>query len=158
MNTHLTRVTHQVRHKSKQITQHKKVRFGLVGLINTGVDFAVLNLLVGLFGVPLVLANIVSTTAAMLTSFGLNKKVVFRGGEGSMARQLALFFVVTLSAIWIVQSGVMYVVYTALDSYTAWPDVVLLNIAKLGGISAGLVWNYIWYSRVVFRVTDNTKE
>jgi putative flippase GtrA len=137
-------------------TRQQKLRFGFVGIINTAVDFIVLNVLVGLFGVPLVASNIVSTTAAMLTSFELNKKVVFAGGEGNARSQLLRFLVVTLSAIWIVQSTVIFVAYTILSSVTYLPEPVILNLAKLAGISAGLVWNYIGYSRFVFQSRQNT--
>lgn len=140
-----------MRKRTAQASKSEKIRFGMVGVINTFVDFVVLNVLVGLFGVMIIPANIASTTAAMLTSFGLNRRVVFHGGDGSLVRQLVLFFAVTLSAIWIVQSGVMYIVYQALLSTTGWNETVLLNIAKLCGISTGLVWNYLWYSKVVFR-------
>ncbi len=147
-----------MRRRTIQARQSEKIRFGLVGFVNTAVDFIVLNILVGLFGIALVPANIVSTTVAMLTSFGLNKRVVFKRSDGSILRQFILFFAVTLSAIWIVQSGVMFVAYQLLQSYTGWNETILLNIAKLFGISAGLVWNYIWYSRVVFRATTGLKK
>lgn len=132
------------------VIQSEKVRFGLVGMVNTFVDFVVLNILVGLFGVMIVPANIVSTTAAMLTSFGLNKKVVFRTGSGSVLRQMVLFFAVSLSAIWFVQSGVMFAAFHFLQTTTDWNDTILLNVAKFCGIGVGLVWNYVWYSKVVF--------
>ena len=129
----------------------KKIRFGAVGAVNTAVDFVVLNVLVGVFEFMIIPANIASTTAAMLTSFGLNKKVVFREGNGSAVRQLLLFMGVTLTAIWIVQSGVMFGVFQLLDHMTGWNQTLLLNVAKLCGISAGMIWNYVWYSKVVFR-------
>ncbi len=151
MKKRLHAAAQSVRRRTTKVTQSEKIRFGLVGVINTFVDFVVLNVLVGLVGVMIVPANIISTTTAMVTSFGLNKKVVFRTGEGSLARQLVLFFAVTLSAVWLVQSGVMFVIFQLLAISTQWHETIILNIAKLGGICAGLVWNYIWYSKVVFR-------
>lgn len=158
MKKKLQRAAWLVQRRTTKAKQSEKIRFGLVGFINTFVDFVVLNVLVGLFGVALVPANIVSTTTAMLTSFGLNKKVVFTEGQGSALRQILLFFVVTISAVWIVQSGVMLGAYQLLHAYTGWNETLLLNIAKLCGIAAGLVWNYIWYSRVVFRTPNKPKK
>jgi putative flippase GtrA len=128
----------------------QKVRFGLVGVINTAVDFAVLNLLAGVFGLPLFLSNIGSTTVAMLTSFGLNKKAVFPGSSNSGRRQFILFIVVTLIGVWGVQGGVLALVHYLLQP-TGWQEPVIRNLAKLAGICVGLVWNYLMYSRVVFR-------
>lgn len=140
-----------VKGRAKRVSGDRRVRFGFVGVINTGVDFLVLNLLVGFFGVPIVIANMASTTAAMLTSFSLNKKIVFGGNNASARKQFILFLIVTLSAIWLVQSSVIFAVFHAFESTTNFSEVITLNIAKLAGISAGLVWNYIGYSRFVFR-------
>lgn len=151
MKRKLHRAAKLLQRRTKRASEYQKVRFGFVGAINTTVDFIVLNVLVSLFGVPLIPSNVASTTAAMITSFSLNKKIVFKGNEGSARRQLVLFFIVTLSAIWLVQSTVILGVYTLLDSSTGLHEAVILNIAKLAGISAGLIWNYIGYSRFVFR-------
>ena len=156
MKKRLHTATGLIHRRTKQASGHQKVRFGFVGIINTAVDFIVLNLLVGVFGVPLIVSNVVSTTAAMLTSFGLNKKVVFRGSEGSTRKQFLAFFAVTLSAIWLVQTSVIFASYSLLESSTTLPEPVILNLAKLAGISAGLVWNYIGYSRFVF--TKNSRK
>ena len=130
--------------------QSEKVRFGLVGIVNTAVDFIVLNLLAGVFHVPLLPANIASTTAALLTSFTLNKKAVFRNADGSGAKQLTLFLVVTLVGIWLVQGTVLALTHAFLLGLGL-SEVMALNLGKLAGISCGLVWNYLWYSKVVFR-------
>lgn len=135
----------------------KKIKFGLVGVINTIVDFSILNILVHFFGLLLVPANIISTTCAMLTSFTLNKKAVFPEAGRDHLRQLVLFFAVTLTGVWVVQTGVMFSVYQLVEPLVSWPSAVLLNIAKIAGIGVGLVWNYMWYSRVVFR-TRHTQQ
>ncbi|MFZ1360589.1 MAG: GtrA family protein [Candidatus Saccharimonadales bacterium] len=146
-----------IRGRTKRVSQSKQARFGVVGIINTAVDFIVLNILVSFFGVSIVPANIISTTSAMLTSFGLNRKVVFRASEGSAVRQLALFFVVSLTSIWLVQSTVMLGAFHILQSVTPWHHAVLLNIAKLCGISVGFVWNYLGYNYLVFRGAKSHK-
>jgi putative flippase GtrA len=146
-----------IKEGSAKLIKHQKVRFGLVGIINTAVDFIILNVLVGVFNVPLVPSNIVSTTAAMLTSFTLNKKAVFRGNKGNNAKQLLLFVVVTFTGIWLVQSTVLAVVYHFLQS-TGLNSTLLLNISKLAGIGVGLIWNYFGYSRIVFKEKSDEKD
>ena len=49
----------------------------LVGLVNTGVDFGVLFALVYGLSAPTVLANVVSTSTALVVSYTLNKKRCF---------------------------------------------------------------------------------
>ena len=140
----------------------KKTRFALVGVVNTIVDFAVLNILRSVFGVSLLPANIVSTTAAMLTSFSLNKKAVFRGSDdGSHRQQFVQFIAVTLASIWFVQGGVIVLMHGLLsqvlpgDFNQVW---IIDNVAKIIGIAAGFVWNYMWYSRVVFKKNGKAKD
>ena len=135
---------------SSKAMQSEKVRFGLVGIVNTAVDFIILNILVGVFNVPLLPANIASTSAALLTSFTLNKRAVFRDVDGNGTRQIVLFLLATLAGIWFVQGTVLALAHTIFIS-TGMPEVIALNLGKLAGISCGLVWNYLWYSKVVFR-------
>lgn len=130
---------------------NEKIRFVLVGAVNTAVDFGVLFLLVSGFGVVPLLANIASTTAALLTSFVLNKKTVFRSTDGNHVKQFALFLVVTLAGIWGLQGLVIFSVNElALQLFVAEGTGVLL-VAKIIATFFSLVWNYLWYSKVVFR-------
>ena len=140
----------KIKKTGAKLAGSQKVRFGLVGMINTFVDFAVLNILVGVAGLTLVPSNIASTTVAMFVSFGLNKKTVFKDSSGHRLRQIFLFFAATLTGIWLVQTSVMFGAYQILDQLTTWHPALLLNISKVIGICVGLVWNYMWYSRVVF--------
>lgn len=150
-------MNHDLKSGRVKAIQSEKVRFGLVGVVNTAVDFVVLNLLVGVFHVPLMPANIASTTAALLTSFTLNKKAVFRDADGSGVKQLALFLAVTLTGIWLVQ-GTMLALAHAAFIRLGLPEAVALNLGKLAGISCGLVWNYLWYSKVVFRKQNHSQK
>ena len=149
------RAYHATRRKTKKITQFEKARFILVGAANTITDFVVLLSLVVLFGIPSGMSNIASTTCALIVSFLLNKKAVFQGEEGLKFRQIIIFIVVTLACIWLVQTVIMVQLNNALTSafdikggVTA---VAVLLFAKVIGIAAGSVWNYMWYSRVVFK-------
>lgn len=120
-----------------------KVRFGLVGVANTALDAGGFLAFAAL-GVPLVVANLISTSAGMALSFALNRTFTFRAGSGRVRRQAVLFFVVTMTGLWGVQAGVILLV-TSLQ-----PDIPLV-LAKAAGIAVGLVWNYLFYHHVVFR-------
>ena len=140
---------------ARRIAQDKKVRFIAVGITNTVVDVLVFNILVQVCKLDLVAANIISTTVAMAGSFLLNKRAVFRDTDPA-PKQVVLFLAVTLSGIWIIQTVVMVQVFNFLQGEFAAQSHPLLvwflqNVAKAAGIAISAVWNYLGYSRIVFK-------
>lgn len=127
----------------------EKVRFGLVGVVNTSVDFIILFVLARLVGVPTIAANMISTISAVGVSYLLNKKTVFKSDDQQGARMIAVFVIVTLTGLWGLQSIIIIFITTVLSGIGN-AEIVLL-IAKIIATLASLVWNYVWYSRVIFR-------
>jgi putative flippase GtrA len=139
----------RVKDRIDRLVKYEKVRFGLVGIINTLVDFGVLFLLVDFLNIPPIIANIISTTTALIVSYGLNKKSVF-GDDGSHnARQIVSFVIVTLIGLWGLQTVVIFAVSGWLQGFLI-KNIALL-IAKLIASFFSLVWNYLWYSRIIFK-------
>ena len=132
-----------------RLLRHEKVRFATVGAFNTAVDFIVFFSLANLLLVPSIAANVVSTTAALVVSYLLNKKAVFGNTDANNARQVALFVIVTLSGLWILQGTVITLLAPVLEPIVGKGGSLLL--AKLIATLFSLTWNYFWYSRVVFR-------
>lgn len=132
--------------------KEQKLRFILVGICNTIIDFTILFTLKAL-GLPAISANIISTTAAFCFSFSANKKYTFKGNSGELKKQIPLFIIVTLAGLWGVQTGVIFLVSHLLAGSTLSDEVVLL-IAKIVATAASLVWNYTFYSRIVFKDKD----
>ena len=128
----------------------EKLRFAAVGSANTLIDFSVLFTLSAL-GVPTVVANLVSTSAAFCFSFFANKKYTFRSSNGDLKREILLFVIVTLFGLWVIQTIVIKLVQLPLTSYTDFSDGAILFIAKIFATISSLVWNYTLYSRVVFK-------
>lgn len=122
-----------------------KLRFGLVGGINTGIDFGILFVLHGL-GVNTYLANIISTSVAFVFSFFANRSFTFRS-SGSLRRQIIPFLVVTLIGLWVLQPAIIYLVQIPLTSLDA---ALSLFIAKLIATIGTMIWNYLLYKRFVF--------
>lgn len=143
-------------HKSlpKRIFGSEKIRFGAVGSINTAIDFVLLFLFSVVIGIPTIIANIGSTSCALTVSYLLNKKAVFRNTDSHNHRQVILFLVVTLAGLWIVQ-GVVIAISSPLLQMIGLNDATVLLLAKLIATAFTLVWNYLWYSRVVFRQQNN---
>lgn len=127
----------------------EKIRFGLVGVVNTSVDFALLFLLARIFGVPVLVANMISTLCAVAVSYLLNKKAVFKNADKQGLRSVLLFVAVTLAGLWGLQSLVIAIVTGALG--VVGDDALILLIAKIVATITSLVWNYVWYSQVIFR-------
>lgn len=134
-------------------TQNKnsaqKVRFLLVGGTNTVIDFGLLFLLRA-FGLPTIPANIISTTSAFCFSFFANKKFTFKTTDTNVKREVVLFIVVTLFGLWVLQTIVIALVAPLLSTVMPSMDMALLG-AKLVATVVTLTWNYIMYSRVVFK-------
>lgn len=127
----------------------EKIRFAIVGGANTALDFILLFIFVAL-GFDKIIANYFSTSIAFIFSFFVNKSFTFKSKTGNVARQFALFIVITIIALWVIQPLVILGV-TAVLAPLGWHESVTLFIAKLIATVASLVWNYIFYSRLVFK-------
>lgn len=127
----------------------QKVRFAVVGAINTALDFG-LFLILGLGGVHPIVANYISTTAAMTFSFFANKKYTFRAQSSNYFREITLFLIFTLFGLWVLQPLVIVAASSGLEAVELTEWMILLG-AKLAATAVSLVWNYVTYSRFVFR-------
>lgn len=123
-----------------------KIRFAIVGGTNTAIDFGILFLLHGL-GFNKYIANIISTSVAFVFSFFANRSFTFKT-KGNAKKQFIPFLVVTLIGLWILQPAVIWTVSLLLHSFD---ETLTLFIAKLVATVVSLIWNYLLYSRVVFK-------
>ena len=126
-----------------------KLRFGIVGIINTGLDFGILFFLTLLFNLPRELANTISTTISFLFSFVANKKYTFKSTSKNLKRQFILFAVVTLFGLWVVQNGIISVA-TPLFMNIISNEAIALFASKIIATFASLIWNYILYVKIIF--------
>jgi len=138
--------------------------FGLVGILNTLLDFVIYNELSSTVGMSLVQSNIISTSVAMIFSFIANKRVVFKKHSGSVVKQGLVFFAVTAFGLYVLQTGTIMLLtdvwrypmnlgltmaHTA--GITHHDDFLIKNGAKAIATAVSLTWNYVMYKRVVFR-------
>jgi putative flippase GtrA len=131
------------------LKNNKIIRFGAIGVLNTVIDFGILLILNRELGVPVVIANVISTSVAFMFSFSMNKKYTFKTSNTDVRREFILFLVVTLTGLWILQNLIIAVAIPALSPFGFTPSATLL-IAKLLATVVSLVWNYFLYDRVVF--------
>lgn len=133
----------------------QKIRFILVGVCNTSIDFALLFSLKAL-GLPVISANIISTFGAFCFSFFANKKYTFKSTAGNVKREITLFIVITLFGLWVIQTIVIHLISNLLSNSQLSNDLILI-IAKVAATIASLIWNYTLYSRVVFKPQEKVE-
>ena len=131
----------------------EKFRYLIVGVGNTVLDFILLFLFVGL-GLDKIPANFISTGITMVISFFVNKSFTFKDNDASSKRKFVLFILITMTGLWLLQPILIWIVSSVLDPYVESASV-LLFIAKLIATGGSLVWNYLLYSRVVFKKKES---
>lgn len=123
-------------------------RFALVGVVNTLIDlllFAALSLV----GWPLLLANLVSTTAGMTFGFFAHRSFSFR--SAASVRESAPRFVVTTGfGLWVIHPIVIWVVGAVLVALFGASSISEVWLPKLAAIAAGMVWSFLAYRLFVF--------
>lgn len=132
-------------------------KYGLAGAISTTVDYGVLNLLLIVFQIPLIPANLISTTFGGVVSYQLDKRIVFEGRKHSRRRAVTLFVLINASAIYGIQSLVLWLVAPQLGFIGN--ELVQANIAKIIANIIGGIWAYLLLRRFVFaRTTSDSSE
>ena len=127
----------------------KKQRFLVVGAVNTALDFGLLIGLTGL-GLASIPANFISTAVAFLFSFSANRRYTFQATSGHVGKQITLFIVVTFFGLWAIQPVIILLVEPQIISLGSSEWIALIT-AKLLATIVTMVWNFVLYSRVVFK-------
>lgn len=123
------------------------VRFGIVGVLNTLVDFGAFNILVFVFGVPILVAYPLSVTAGIVNSFLWNKHWTFSAGKSAEWRREAVVFLgVSVSGLFINWAG-----FAVLHLLIGSSAPLLLNLEKLAASLVSMVWNFVGYRFLAFR-------
>lgn len=116
------------------------LRFGAVGIANTGLDVALFSALY-LAGAPPVAANLVSYSSGIGLSFLLNRAWTFRDrARRHPWQQLGWFIAGSLTGL-----ALSTLIVGLLAS--TWGAL----FAKAVSVGASFAWNYVFSSRVVFR-------
>ena len=134
-----------------------KLRFAIVGGVNTALDFSILFTLTMFIGIPKELANFISTSVSFLFSFFANKKYTFKSTSKNLKRQFLLFTIVTLFGLWVIQTIIIAAITPVFTNLGINKPAALL-ISKLIATAASLIWNYTLYSRVVFKKPKNSSD
>lgn len=128
-------------------TRKKPVRFVIVGVANTLIDFGVLFTLTEV-GVHFILANMIATFVALTFSFFVNRSFTFEA-TGNTAPQAIKFVAVTLFGLWALQPVVLLAGVWLLEASLG--ERVALLVSKVAATIVSMVFNYVMYDRFVFR-------
>jgi putative flippase GtrA len=167
-------------------TTGEVARFGLVGVINTLVDYVVFITLTIVFRIPLSrvwLAKYPSSVVAMIVSFILNRRFVFRSQQRDVWSQALRFLSTTLVGVFVIQN--LLTQYLASDQQ--YFGRVAFHVLEAVGLSdlhfsfhdrnlgltrsftiktvafglatlASLTWNFLTYKYWAFRQDDEGEE
>ncbi len=125
------------------------LRFATVGGLGSLTDIGVLNLLLYRFGIPILLSNTVSISAAILQNYWLHRCWTFANqGRNELKAQLAKFTMTSL--IGLILSNLMLRPLVALWAgiilellgQVDWMETLSTNLGKLTSIGVVLFWNY----------------
>jgi len=130
-------------------------KFASVGVLNTLIDFGILNLLSYVFSVhsgPLVaLFNAISFSTALVNSYFWNKFWTFRSaGSGEGAKDFAQFVFVSLIGLGL-NTGIVYSLTTLVGAPGGVSPALWENVAKAIAIPVNLTWNFLGYKFWVFK-------
>lgn len=142
------------------------VKFNIVGVLNTLVDFLVfqaLNLLLGWT----YLAQVAGYCCGIVNSYAWNSNWTFRDARTRSAREITLFLIVNLASLG-VSLGVMWLCRTVLvidDAWVAsWIPAFLSSfikgdtVCKLIAMPVAIVVNYAGNRLFVFKENEGAKE
>lgn len=136
----------------------QKFRFGLVGIVNTIIDFTVFGALTSL-GVNVIFANYVSTSSALIFSYITNKRYTFRRSGENIKRESVLFLLFTLIGLWVIQPlSIAAIVELSHQATNTDPSTSIFWGAKILAVGVTLVWNYATYNKYVFPKTSQNKQ
>ena len=135
--------------KNKLLWQLAK--FALVGVLNTAIDFGILNFFIGMTGVAsgagIILINTTSFSTALVNSYFWNRDWVF--GQTKKSNFLT-FMLVTLIGLSI-NTGVVYILTTYIQPILVTSPTLWANLAKVAATVLSLIWNFTGYKLIVFK-------
>lgn len=123
------------------------VRFGLVGVMNTFLDFGLFNLFHFGLGMSVVLANTLSVSVGIISSFVCNKLFTFKRRDWRGWRQEAsLFLAVSVTGLLISDVGIA-VLHPLIGGTTP----LVVNLEKVGAMIPSRIWTFLGYRFLAFR-------
>lgn len=142
-------IAKQISNKISALWQVAK--FGLVGVLNTSIDFGILNALMLLTGFTagegLGLINVPSFSAAIVNSYFWNRKWVFEKAKKGDFRVFATITVIAL----LINTGILYTITKFVPPQFGLSPILWATLAKAFATGFSMVWNFTGYKLIVFK-------
>jgi len=133
-------------YKRWQVLVHELAKFGIVGAINTALDFGLANLLHLGLGTDQYLAKAISVSVAATSSYFMNRHWTFRHrARTGLGREYTLFFVLNGVGLAIAEACIWIVRVPLHKEGALW-----FNIAQVAGLAIGMLFRFATYKRWVF--------
>jgi len=130
-------------------------KFVIVGIVNTGLDFLVLNaemLITGITQGPGMLAqNAISFSVATTNSYYFNKKWAFRdNSKRNQGHKFSQFLIISLAGL-VINSSTVFLITSSVSPLFGISPILWANLAKVVATGFSLIWNFIGYKFFVFK-------
>lgn len=125
------------------------VKFGIVGISGTIVDFGTTFVCKELMSVPELIANAIGFTVAATTNYILNRTWTWRSKEKQVGVEYLKFFAVSLCGL-----GLNTLIIFLLTHFVAWgnlSDPWPFWIAKVLATGVVMVWNFVANNHFTFK-------
>jgi putative flippase GtrA len=123
------------------------VKFGLVGVLNTGIHYATFYVLFAFFGVHYLYASVIGYLAGLINSYFLNRGWTFQAGAKKKSLEFTQFVLVNLIAL-----GVNLAVLELFVGFGGIRPEVAQIFAILFSLTANFLGNKFWTFRSVNRI------
>jgi putative flippase GtrA len=125
---------------------HELAKFGIVGAVNTVLDFGLANLLYLGLGWGSLVAKTTSVAVAATSSFFMNRHWTFRHrARTGLRREYSLFFLLNGVGLLIANACILVVERGFGKTGALW-----FNVAQVAGLALGMVFRFTTYKRYVF--------
>lgn len=123
------------------------MKFGVVGVVATVIDFAVMNLLYYVLGLDILVANTAGFVISLIFNYLASMKYVFAHKEGmSRKREFVIFVVLSVIGL-VLNDGIVLALKGGLG--------LEANIAKVCATALVMVYNFV--TRKIFLEGDESK-
>lgn len=130
------------------------IKFLLVGVLNTGIDFGVLNLLMFSTGITsgiyYSVFKAISFICSVTNSYIWNKRWTFKKGKSLEKKEFSKFFIISLMAFGI-NIGVASVLVNIIGPVGGISPYVWANISALAAAGFTTLINFFGYKYLVFK-------
>ncbi|MEN6315408.1 MAG: GtrA family protein [Clostridiaceae bacterium] len=130
---------HSILEKCKSL-----LRFGIVGCINTGIDFLIFTLLYGTFGIDKLVCQVIAYSCGFMNSFIMNKLWTFESKKSKLntLKELYRFLFVNLLSL-----AVSLVILKVFNEFF----YINVYVSKIAVIFITQAINYLGYKYWVFK-------